>query len=164
MGNLADIIAGFAEQTQDDEDMFQAFFLKRYLATATGAQLDGMGLIIGVNRGGLNDADYRARLYLQISQNFSEGAIENLVWIYKELMDADSIVLAEIYPAEFSMLAINSLPIADTTTIYNAIFAAKAAGVGISFLAKTNAAPYFAFLGVSGNTAGFGVGTFVGLI
>jgi len=162
--NLIDIIAGFGEQTQDDEDMLQAFFLERYLATAIGAQLDGLGQIIGINRGVLNDADYRARLYLQIAQNFSEGAIENLIWIYKELMGADSIILSEIFPAEFSMLAINPAPIADPTTIRDAVFAAKAAGVGSGFLAKTNAAPYFAFLGVPGDTAGFNAGTFVGLI
>lgn len=164
MNNLQKIIVGFAEQTQDDEDMFQEFFVKRYLATATGVQLDGLGVIIGINRGSLNDTDYRARLYLKIAQNFSEGAVENLIWIFKELMDADSVILSEVFPAEFGMLAINATPITDPVTIANAVFAAKAAGIGISFLAETDAAPYFAFLGVPGNTAGFNAGTFVGLI
>lgn len=162
--NLQNIIAGFVEQTQDDEDMLQDFFAERYLATAIGAQLDGLGLIIGVNRGILNDTDYRSQLYLKIAQNFSEGAIENLIWIFKELMVADSIILTEIFPAEFAMLAINPNPVVDLTFVYNAIVLAKAAGVGISFLAYTNGEPFFAFLGVSGNTAGFGAGTFVGLI
>lgn len=144
--NLQNTISGFVEQTQDDENMFQEFFAERYLATAIGAQLDGLGQIIGVNRGSLNDADYRARLYLKIAQNFSEGAIENLIWIYKELMDADSIILSEIFPAEFSMMAINPNPITDLTTVYNSIILAKAAGIGISFLGYTNGEPFFAFL------------------
>lgn len=156
MENLKNIITGFVEQTQDDEDMFQEFFLKRYLATAEGAQLDGLGLIIGDNRGTLNDTDYRARLYLKIFQNYSEGTIEDLLRIYDELMDPDSVVLSEIFPAEFSMMAINPNPITDLTTVYNAIFLAKAAGVGISFLGYTNGEPFFAFLDDTvGNTAGF---------
>jgi hypothetical protein len=153
--NLSSIIATFAGQTQELENALQEFFTKRSLAVATGAQLDVLGEILGMERGSYADATYRALLYLRVAQYNSEGTIEELIGIYKNIMGSSYVFFQELFPASFSMMAINPAPIASPAEVFKIITNAKAAGIGNELLAAVY--PAFAFLDDPiGTTGGFG--------
>src|SRR5690606_15428098 len=60
------MIEAFVGQVADLEDALEELRTGRSLDQAQGAQLDGLGTIIGLPRGGMDDEQYRARLRVQI--------------------------------------------------------------------------------------------------
>jgi hypothetical protein len=154
--NLKAILASFIEQAQGIEDMMQGFEPGLGLPTAIGQQLDNLGVTLGQPRQGVDDDTYRILLYTKIVQNFSEGNIETLIDIYSVLMGSSTIILQEIYPAGFMMMAIDPAPIGEEDLIALAIQEAKVAGVGIGWLAIA-ISPAFVFLDdVIGTVDGYG--------
>lgn len=72
------LIASFVTPTQDTENTLQAVRVLRDLDTATGAQLDEIGRLVGVQREGRADLVYRDRVRVQILINRSSGEAETL--------------------------------------------------------------------------------------
>lgn len=68
LSSMEDVLA---EQNQ--------LFNNRSLQTAVGAQLDGLGDILGLTRQGLDDDQYRALLLFQVFVNTSKGTPEDLI-------------------------------------------------------------------------------------
>lgn len=149
------IIDAFMEQVQEIEDSLQTFPTARALATATGEQLDRVGVILNLGRGNVDDATYRILLYAKIAEYYSEGQVEDIITIFKTLMGTDAVELHEAWPVGFSLTALNPDPIGELTVIFEAIDSAKAAGVGVGYFAATTN-PAFAFLdNAIGDTSGF---------
>jgi len=54
-------------------DVFQTLKRNLWIRKALGIQLDNLGAILGLHRGGLTDDEYRLRLYVQAVINSSQG-------------------------------------------------------------------------------------------
>ena len=75
--NLQKIIKAIASQAQKINTQQQLLQTMRYLNTAQGVQLDGLGQILGLARiPGESDASYREALQFQIFINQSHGTPE----------------------------------------------------------------------------------------
>lgn len=77
------ITEAFALQNQELALVFLQIKIDRTIDRATGAQLDGLGVLLDVRRLGRNDTDYRASLKTRIRINRSFGTTEE---IYAVLM------------------------------------------------------------------------------
>ena len=82
----------------------------RWLSTAEGVQLDGIGTILGLTRvPGQTDAAYRELLYFQVFINKSTATPEEAIATLKFLTKATYIQYQEPYPAYYQMFT-NGLP------------------------------------------------------
>lgn len=79
---LQDILDAFTGQVQEVEDMLFELVDERFLDSAVGEQLDGLGRIIGLLRGGLDDDAYRTRLRAEIRILISSGTTEDILAIF----------------------------------------------------------------------------------
>jgi hypothetical protein len=101
-GNLKNLIAAFAESTQDYEDLVFPLFDLLDIDTMVGVQLDGIGSIVNEPRQGRSDAEYREAIRVRISLNVSSGEPETVIWLFKTLTDPTGpIDYFEDYPAGY---------------------------------------------------------------
>lgn len=125
--NLEAFLTAFLDQCQDVENASFELIDERTLDAAVGAQLDGIGEIVGLDRGGLSDEDYRTRLRVQIRINKSDGTIDTLLGIVA-LLENDPLELTEYYPAAMEIFVIEIQ--SDPETLARIIADARWAGVG----------------------------------
>jgi len=80
---LVQAIVGPSDPTtwglQELENVFFQLRDNRWLDTAVGAQLDGLGRILGLHRTSADDEEYRAALYVQVQINVSKSEPERLL-------------------------------------------------------------------------------------
>lgn len=128
---------------------------------AIGAQLDGIGEIVGITRNGLTDAEYLIFILGTIAENNSDGTTAAVLNIASLLFQVTELVNFELFPAEFD------LQIPDTTVLEpelfpvaaNIIHNALGAGVGLGFISLYPAATptsSFRFTRVGGPPVGGG--------
>lgn len=87
------------------EDVFEELFTKRTLVSAEGVQLDGYGEIVGVERSGLSDGDYRLRIGVQILINLSEGSRLDIFGVVAALLPPGTEwTYVEQHPASFEVI------------------------------------------------------------
>jgi hypothetical protein len=72
---------------------------KRWIDTAVGAQLDGLGTIVGEGREGRNDDDYREALRFRVFINISKGTPPDVIHALAFLTKADDVQYMESWPA-----------------------------------------------------------------
>lgn len=176
------LIAGFytalVNQIQDLEDAVFDLDSGRQIWDGTstpayGAQLDGIGEIVGISRNGLDDQQYILLIFGKIAENFSQDTANDVVSVIQYLFQAEQILMQEIYPAGLFIDILNpalpsSLFAIAKTLVQNAV------GAGIQVvMAEQNTVNVFRFAGpgVSGALNGFGDatvantgGVFTGLI
>lgn len=142
---LEALVRALANRTQALETVLFDLFENRSLYSAVGTQLDGIGQIVDQPRNGLTDDIYRIRIFAKIAQNVSKGTPEDLIRIFKLLMQANKIYYYEVYPAAVYMTAVGGAPIGNTNEIRKAVEASKAGGVAIDLLsiADENAFSFF---------------------
>lgn len=99
--NFQAFISAFVEVLQDAEDMLQELWTSRFIDNATGARLDGLGSIVGEERNGLEDADYRVRIKTRIRVNVSSGLEVDIYDVFALVLQDTTppINLVEYYPA-----------------------------------------------------------------
>jgi len=122
---LAAFLTAFVNQLQELEAVFFDLMEDRWLDTAVGAQLDGLGEIVGVERLGLDDTDYRAAIRAKIRFNLSSGTIPDNTTILP-LLISNSFEIVEWFPAAFDVV------VSDAFTETASVIAkqlSKAAGV-----------------------------------
>lgn len=155
--NLQAIVTAAANQLQLLEQVIQDFLLKRGLDAAVGVNLDIVGLIVGQDRAGRTDDDYRLRLRLRIVQNNSEGTPEDLLNIMRTLLAPLGAEFMENFPAEFAIAIIEPGNDIAAAEVKEAIQSGKIAGVNGDYISHTDGLPAFAFDGDGDpNKAGFG--------
>ena len=120
------------------------------LAGSVGSQLDGLGQIIGLERAGLDDDQYRALLNAQIRINISGGTVEQINEIIRLVTgttaEDDAFALVEGEVAEFKIDYTVTLDSGIGPIAAEAMFQARAAGVyGVFEYHETT--PIFAFDG-----------------
>jgi len=132
-------VAAWARQSQAVEATSFGLLEETWLATAIGVQLDGLGEIVGVERGGLSDTDYRLRIRAQVKRNVSSGTIDELLELCTDL-GATSVVLTETPPAKIALdsqsIVVSGLQIGRLAA------SAKPAGVGFSFTWYESSTPF----------------------
>lgn len=137
--NLEAFIRAWAQQSQDVEVAAFGVLTLTTIAAAEGTQLDGLGSIVGVERGGRNDADYRVRIGAQILLNNSSGTIEDMLQLAAALT-ASTTTLTEVPPAKIEIVIADA--ITNGAEIASVMAAAKPAGVGMWFTWYESATPF----------------------
>jgi hypothetical protein len=125
----------YIRQVADLERVFFELAELRFLDTAEGAQLDGIGQIVGEARQSRADPEYRIALSVRITLNLSQGLREDIIEIILGILGPSTTVeIEEYYPAAFLARILDPIdPAFDETQIGNFVKSAKAAGVnGIS--------------------------------
>jgi len=135
--NIEAFIRAWAQQSQEVETAAFGVLTLTTLASAEGVQLDGLGEVVGVEREGRSDADYRVRIGAQILLNNASGTIEDLNQLVVALGAASS-VITETPPAKIEVVADGA--ITNGQEIGRVVGLARPAGVGhwFTWYAGTN--------------------------
>lgn len=96
---LRAIVAAIVSQLTTLENVADSLMSDRWIDTAIGAQLDGCGYIVGEQRSGRNDNEYRKAIKFRVFVNVSKGTPNNLVDGLKFLTDPTDAQYQEAYPA-----------------------------------------------------------------
>jgi len=96
------LLAALVDQIQDLENAAYNMVALTQLFNngASGQQLDNIGQIVGRARDGLSDAEYYVFLRAQISENFSQTTIQELVTLVQNLFNPTLLLAFEMFPAE----------------------------------------------------------------
>lgn len=153
---LEALLRGYAERTQTLEDVMFEVLRSGALVNAYGAILDQIGDIVDQPRGGRNDAKYKLRIVAKIGQNLSRGTAEDLIQIFKTLMQADRIHYTPSFPAGLNLTAIGVDPVGTTDEVKAAMEFSHAGGVAINLYSVVDSIS-FSFQGdPDPNAQGFG--------
>lgn len=128
--NLQKLIKSLIIPAQEIEDVNYELKNERWLDSATGQQLDELGVILGLVRTiGESDEDYRERLQFQIFINTSNATPEESIRVLAFLTKASHIGYFEVYPASYQMET-NGLKFPNPPNDLNeALFSVSPAGV-----------------------------------
>lgn len=127
---LAGMVAVLGKQVQEIEDMLFSI-LDETVDLAVGAQLDVLGRIVGEERLGDGDDDYRLRIKAGILLNVSSGAPEELLAIFRLLtsgLPGATVQIEEQYPAAL-VIRVLKVAIRSPSTYAGILQAAKDGGV-----------------------------------
>lgn len=124
------ILTIYVTQIQELETVFDSLFIDRCLDNSEGVQLNGLGSIVGEDRQGRNDDDYRVAVRARISLNLSESTPEDIIFLMRSITDGSAIDLREFFPAAITVEIINAIDsIIDPVKTVAFLLSAKAAGV-----------------------------------
>lgn len=115
-------------QLQESEDSKFDLLNNRSIYTATGQSLDLSGLIVGQERLGRSDEEYRASILQKIAISTSNGTPNKLLQILQILTNAENIRLWEHYPANVILYSDN--PEGDMNVVRQTLQTAAPAAVG----------------------------------
>ena len=114
------VIVGFLTQVANYanllENLLQQMTTQRSVYTAIGTQLDQIGKIVGVDRSGLSDADYRNQIFFQIGVNSSRSNPESIIQIVKFITNSTYVKYDEEYPASVRIFVNGKDNIGDNIT------------------------------------------------
>lgn len=162
---LQGLVTALLQEGQTIEDAIQGLQAGVSLDAAQGVMLDNLGQIVGVMRNGASDATYRALLRGAIGQNNSDGSADALLRIVQAVYQTQSVFKKD--PNSFgqngaSVRAAIAFGVGSPQTdasnyalVNRIITASIAAGVGLFYLSKFNAAAAFAMAGPQAWVAGF---------
>jgi hypothetical protein len=85
--NITLLLRAIVGSVQTLEDAFQQLLTERGVDTAVGAQLDVLGRIVGQERAGMLDDDYRRLVRARISVNRSKGTIADVISVADLIVD-----------------------------------------------------------------------------
>lgn len=131
---LAALLGAFMAELQSIEDLWEDLATLTALGTATGAQLDIWGVLLGYPReSGQGDVSYRATLLAVVRARASHGATEDLLATLDQLIAADvDRALVESFPAAARLVIVGqTYGYADGRRA--AAVAARAAPPGVNF-------------------------------
>ena len=176
---MMSLVSSTAEQIQALEDAIFALDSGRQLwngttSPAIGAQLDGIGQLVGISRNGLSDAQYLLFIFGKIAENFSDTTVQTVLNVIGYLFQAQTLVVQEIYPAGIAFEVFGStIPSSLWPTANSLVQAALGEGIQLVFSAASSTTRVFRFAApnVTGALNGFSSvndpssgGGFIGLI
>lgn len=127
---LEGFIATKANRTQAIEDAMWQLIVLRSVETASGAQLDMLGRIVGQPRNALNDDIYRLHIKAKIRLNATSGTMEEILSIFSLLIPDATLSIIEYFPASFVLRISDFLMPEEQATFMNSFLQrAKAGGV-----------------------------------
>lgn len=128
--NIEKLLKIVLSELDEIETALQEVLVYREIDQAYGSQLDLIGDLIGRSRDGYSDADYRARLKLQIGINTSESEADRILTVWKALTGSPSVSLTENFPAALTLTAQTS---AVDPNVIQEIERISAAGVKLNY-------------------------------
>lgn len=143
--NLIELLSVFLKQVQYVEYIESDLLQLRFLDFANGVQLDGIGAIVGEERNGKSDEEYRIAIKFRVYINRSSGEAEVLIAFVKDFTNATRVRLQEAYPAGLYIFT-NGTNVIQNFNLKEAIEQLMAAGVklrGLFYLDPD--ATYFTF-------------------
>jgi hypothetical protein len=137
--NFQKWLQGFAGGAQDIQTQLNALQYDRTLYTAVGVNLDGIGLIVGIERApDQSDDDYREAILFQIEANRSSGTPEDLIRALKFFTKANKVDYFDQFPAGYIMATdgfVFPVPPSDLVTAMQSL---SPAGVGLDVILAIN--------------------------
>lgn len=131
---LRALLQALGEGAQLQEDQFFDLLISRGLNVATGEALNQWGRIVGSQRGGLSDDDYRKFIKARILGNLCEGTPDQLLAILALVSEPSQVRYFEHFPAGFRLQVLRDSPLSDLLArrIGRLMRLVKPAGVGMS--------------------------------
>lgn len=139
------------------EDLAYFLIVDRTIDSATGAQLDQWGSIVGEPRLGLLDNDYRRFIRARILVNNCPGTTDALITLYKLVMSADAVFERATPPAAFILYAHRATHINAQLTARAIRIMRDAKPMGIRMQLMEITPGYFGF-STNPDASGLGVG------
>lgn len=99
--NLTALITSYVNRIQELENIYYDLYTGRQIDNAIGVQLDGLGSIVGEERQGRDDDDYRTAIKVRIKLNNSRGTTEDILDILIAALGNIAIEITDYYPAGF---------------------------------------------------------------
>ena len=99
--NIEGQLTTYLRQNNDLENTIFDVMGSRNLDTAVGVQLEQIGSIVGQDRGGLSDDDYRVQIKFKIAVNNSNGTPEELISMLSNATKSTEVRYFEHYPASY---------------------------------------------------------------
>lgn len=125
-------VCAMVDQLQELENAAHQVFVERILANAVGAQLTGLGEIVGEKQGNRSEAAFRRMIAIRILRNRAKGRAEDIYKILRAGLDTPySVSIVEEFPAAFRVLIAQGLGTLSLDDFGEVLHAAKAAGVRI---------------------------------
>lgn len=149
------LLRALVQPNQDIEDTLWDLLTKRSIHTAIGKQLDGIGEIVGESRKGKEDEVYRIAIKAKIGQNNSKATAEDIISVFKLLVQCEKAFFMEYFPAEVAIFADKNIESLDNNEILKFCQKAVAAGVRLDYIGWYDGDHAFAFQD-DPNAKGFG--------
>ncbi len=144
--NLEKLLQTFVGEIQEVEDVLIDLFFDRTVTQATGDQLYIIGAIVGINREGRSNVDYRSAILTQIRVNNTGGQESVLAAFLALLVAPVTIDIVEVFPAGLD-IAIDETGV--STNTISLLRKAVAATVSLQFAQVDPGETPFAFFGSS---------------
>jgi len=155
-------IQAFAEEMQNIEDVLIGLIDGRALDTAVGEQLDGLGEIVGQDRGVFGDDFYRILIFVKIGQNTSQGGPEKIINIFKLLTEADLVHYINLNTGSIMLGTDVDISEDNIDFIYRNMELVAAGGVRIDHIVCFDPDEPFAFSGPNTTSPGEGFSDITG--
>lgn len=137
--NLKEIARSYLNQIQEIEIVVFSLMAERYVDTAIGAQLDGVGRVVGEPRAGRTNTDYRVAIKGRITRNAADSKIEDLIALFVLLLPGYTFEVADgPGPAAFRLTVVEALPAPPAApspdVLASQLLEAKGAGIRATML------------------------------
>lgn len=153
------VLRSLLGSVQEAQEAIESLRNGRALRHAVGAQLDGIGQIVGLERGTMGDEEYRHRLGIQIRVNLANGTPEDILETLALVLGRTvGIRLTETFPAEMTVVVEQSVPYPAGKAAAETLRQIKPAGVRALLEWGADPATMFCFEGGVG--LGFDEGLF----
>lgn len=100
---VEDCLSILVSPCQDLEDTLYDLVVLRALDAAEGAQLDQYGVVVGANRRGLSDDDYRRYIRVRIMANRSNGQGDVILDVVSFIVDSEPVEYYLHAPAAYQL-------------------------------------------------------------
>ena len=130
------LIKALAGATQEIEDISFDLLVSTTLSAASGWALDQWGAVVGEDRGGLDDEDYRRFIEARILANLSDDTIDRMISVFEIVAGPGEVRYFELYPAAYALTIKRDSPLTDAlrSRIRALMQSIKPAGVGLTLI------------------------------
>lgn len=150
------LLAVVLREVQALEDVLLALRVERWLESASGAQLDQYGRVVGEPRWGLTDGEYRGFLAARLLINRSNGEPERLSRVLGLMMGSGPVLVRAYFPAAVRFELLRQVPSAEAHRVRSSARLLEATAAGVEVLSVAEAVPgYLSWDGDTGAGAGW---------
>lgn len=129
---IEDFLSAFLDQVQEIEDAAWELYIERTLENADGALLDQLGGLVGEERRGRTDARYRRFIGVRILSNRSDGQVEQLYSILRQIFGGSFVGWIDEYTPAAMTLELRTPVTTDTPSTEIDLVLGRSKGGGIS--------------------------------
>jgi hypothetical protein len=114
---------------QEAENAAQQVATLRGIDTASGQQLDNLGALVGQQRQGMSDADYRLRIRARLLINRSSGTTPELIAVFELLAPPGAVIAIRNESPATVVAAVDGAAVPNAPELNAVLQTAKAGGV-----------------------------------